>query len=243
MSKEIAFYKNDNQAMNDSIDRIIVEIYSRKKENGYKTIAFTGCGSRNGTSTVAINVAIALADTGWKTVLVDCDMRKGSDYKRLNNESITGLSDYIIGKEKLQLGDLICETNTNNLDYIACGNACESPIRLLCSAKMEEFISKLNEQYDYVIFDLPPVTIMSDAEILFPIVDGVILVAALNETTKKQLYDAKAKANQLSERYYGLIVNKVEMSQYKKFIHDYDYFEKKNLEKKYGKIARKKERQ
>lgn len=239
MDKVIEIYKNDNHILNDAIDRIIVEVYSRRKKDGIKTIALTGCGSGNGTTTSAINISLALAIAGWKTILIDCDIRKGSLYKRLNNEVVTGLSDYITYKDTYQIKDVVYRTNTEKLYYLPCGHLNDNPIRLLCSARMEELVEKLRNEYDYIIFDLPSITIMADADILFPIVDGIILVAALNITTKKQLYIAREKVKKFSDKYHGLIVNKVDMNQYRKYNKDFDYFNEKNLKKKYKNLVSK----
>ncbi|WP_455718582.1 AAA family ATPase, partial [Anaerosporobacter sp.] len=116
MGDIIEFYCNNSQIMNDAIDRIVVEIYSYKKHFGDKSILLSGCGSKSGTTTTAINLAIALSAAGWKTLLVDCDLRKGSKFKKLNENIGVGLTDYLA--EKAEVDKVICETNYEYLNYV-----------------------------------------------------------------------------------------------------------------------------
>lgn len=232
MGKKIDFYGNDNQIMNDAIDRILVKIHGEKKRTGAKTFLMTGCGTGVGTTTLSINLAIALSLAGWKTLLVDCDLRKGSVYKRPGNDQEKGLAEFLNGDIKKQ--DLSYDTNYENLDYIPNGCACKTPVRLLCSSKMEEFMKENKEEYDYIIYDLPSVNVVSDAEILFPLVDGIILVAGMNRTTKRQVREARQKACREMERYLGIIVNSVEISQYRKYRKDFDYFTEDKLHKRFS---------
>jgi capsular exopolysaccharide synthesis family protein len=231
MGDIIEFYCNNSHIMNEAIDRIVVEIYSFKRHCGDKSILLSGCGSKSGTTTTAINLAIALAGSGWKTLLVDCDLRKGTKFKHLNENIDIGLTNYLA--EEVEVNKVICETNYECLSYVPSGIASNSPIRLLCSAKMEEFVLNAKANYDFIIFDLPSLNIVADANILFPYVDGIALVASLNQTTKRQLSDARRKVSKFSDKCYGLIVNQVDLPQYKKYIKDYDYFGEENMSKRY----------
>ena len=238
MNNRIKFYRSDSKLMNDAIDRIVVEMYRRKKEGGDKAFLFTGCSSEVGTTSVCINLAIALSVAGWKTVLVDCDMRKSDEFKRLNETSKKGVVDYIEYNESLT--EISYCTDYNNLKYIPCGADSEiSPVRLLCSSKMEQLIAEIKEDCDFVIFDFPSIDIVPDADILIPSIDAVGLVAALRKTTKQQLAEAKIKMQIYEDKYAGLIVNRVDMMQYRKFNHDYDYFQIENQKSKFNKKVKK----
>lgn len=237
MSATIDFYCSESQVMNDAIDRIIIELHVNKKKSGSKSVLMSGCGTKSGTTTLAINLAIALSISGFKTLLVDCDLRKGTRFKRLNINTDMGLSDFL--SNKIEKEKVSCKTNYNLLDYIPSGSITSSPVRLLCSLRMEEFVRQAKEEYDYVIFDFPSINIVSDASVLFPFIDGIVLVAALNQTTKRQLKDAKRKVEEYHSKYYGLMINQVEMTEYKKYIKDYDYFGEKNMSKRYNEIIKK----
>lgn len=231
MSAILDFYCNDSQVMNDSIDRIIVKLHTYKKKYASKSLLMSGCGSKSGTTTIAINLVISLTKAGWSVLLVDCDLRKETKYKRLNKNTDLGLSDYL--SQSIDKEEMIYKTNYERFEYIPSGSISSSPVRLFCSSQMEYFTQEIKEEYDYIIYDFPSLNIVSDANIIFPYVDGIILVAALEQTTKRQLNAAKRKLKEYQNKYYGLIVNKVEMSQYKKHIKDYNYFNEWNKSKRY----------
>lgn len=240
MENTINFYRSDSQLMNDAIDRIVVEVHGMKHKGKRerKSILLTGCSPESGTTTLAINLSIALSTANWKTLLVDCDLRKGMKYKRLNADEKKGLSDYL--NQDCELNEIISGTNYDTLDYITCGSETESPVRLLCSVQMEHFLEEMRNEYDYIIFDCPSLNVVSDANILFPYVDGIALVSAMNKTSKRQLGDALDKVEKYEEKYYGMIINQVELSDYRKYIKNYDYFREKNIDKKYRKDLKRK---
>ena len=83
MENTIELYRNNSQMTNDAIDRLVVETHTYRQQLNYRSFLFSGCGSESGTTTITINLAIALSMAGWKTILVDCDFRKGAKYKKL----------------------------------------------------------------------------------------------------------------------------------------------------------------
>lgn len=231
MNKRIELYPMQSHVMSDAIDRVIVELHELMRGRETKSLLMTGCGPGNGTTTLAINLAIALSMSAWKTLLVDCDLRKEKKFKRLGEKTQLGLSDYLL--QKAEPEDIVYGTNYDLLEYIPSGFNAGNPVRLFCSRRMEEFIRTIKGDYEYVIFDLPSLNIVSDARILFSGVDGILLVAALQQTTKKQLADARLKVDEFGEKYCGLLVNKVELGQYRKHIKDYDYFKAQNVMKRF----------
>ena len=108
----------------------------------------TGCSALTGTTSTCIGLAIAVANTQRKTLLIDCDMRKIVKYKKLNEQATTGLSDFLSQEhlqEIMKPEEVFYETNIENLTYIPCGAKTDNPTRLLCSTKMEELLKVANE--------------------------------------------------------------------------------------------------
>ncbi len=224
---QIELYVNNSQVMNDAIDRIVVEIHNKKKETGgAKKILLTGCGPQCGSTSTCIGLGIAFSAAKWKTLIIDCDIRKQRDYKKLNDNTDNGLSDFLLGEndDNDNYEEIIYKTNFENLSYIPCGKFAASPARLFCSGMMKELLKYADEQYDYVIFDFPSISVAPDAQILFGDVDGIILVSALEGVTKRQIKNAKQKIQPFADKYYGMIINKIDMKMYKKYIKKYDYY-------------------
>ena len=221
--KKLDIYRNDNYVLNDAFDQAVMNLHILKKQNGYKTFVICGCEAGNGTTTVAINLAAALAGSGWKTVLIDGDMRKKNRYKRLNENVTEGLSDYLM--DRVSLEQIVWETTTENLSYIPCGELIDNPVRLLCSSKMNVAREELSNSYDFIIYDMPAINAAMDAKVIAVNVDATILVSAIGETSKRGLVDAANALSEVKANLIGTIVNKIEMEQYKEFNVDYDYFQ------------------
>ena len=224
----ISLYQSDNRLMNDAVDRLVVKLYAYKEQYQKSTFLLTGCGSANGTTTVAINLAIALAGADWNTLLVDADMRKGVEYKRLNTNA-AGLSDYLEGNGDLD--SVICQTDHKNLHYVQYGSSKANAVRLLSSERMQQFVSGVRDRFDFIVFDCPSITVVPDAMVLFPTVDCIALVLELGGATKKQLVRAKREVAKYADKYAGIIVNRVDKRQYIRAFPQYDYFEEDNMRK------------
>lgn len=227
---KLEIYKSDNYVLNDAFDQSVMNLHILKKQNGYKSFVVCGCETGDGTTTVAINLAAGLASSGFKTVLIDGDMRKKNRYKRLNENAGVGLSDYLMNK--VSLDKVIYETTTENLYYIPCGELIDNPVRALCSKKMTEAKNELSETYDFIIYDMPAVNAAKDAKVLAVNVDATILVSAIGETSKKGLVDAVNALTEVKANLIGTIINKTDMDQYISYNKDYDYFRNEKYVKK-----------
>ena len=231
MKNIINLYRCKDQVVNDAFDRAIVNIYAKREKCGYKSYVLCGSEAGVGTTSVAVEMAIALSVAGWKTILIDGDLRKDADYKRINQKVEQGLTDYV--KEKASKEAIIYETNWPYLEYIPCGmDESESPVRTLCSVKMEKLMTELREEYDYVIIDAPSINSSVDGQIFATKADATILIAAMSSSSKKNLTEAKRKFEAAGANVIGVIENMVAVDEYKKYIKDFDYFKKQKYAKK-----------
>lgn len=222
--KKLEIYKNENYALNDAFDQAVVNIHIQKEKNGYKTFTVCGCESGDGSTTVAINLAAALATSGWRTVLIDGDMRKKSAYKRLNEDIKIGFSNYLAGNA--DINEIIYETTTEMLYYIPSGELTSNPVRLLCSNQMDVMKKVLEDNFDFIIFDMPAVNTSMDASAVAVKSDACLLVVAMGETSKKGLVKATENLREKNIKLLGVIINKVNLSEYKRYSKDFDYFKK-----------------
>lgn len=228
MNKTIELYQTSNSVVIDAFDNVVANVCLHREKNGYKSFMLTGCEPSVGTTTIAVELSIALARTGWRTLLLDADMRKNTAYKRLNENIFVGLTDYILGKT--DEASIIYGTNTDLLDYIPCGNIKgNNPLRMLYSHRTTKLLSVLNSAYDFILIDVPALNSSVDPHILSVKADATILVAALDGSSKKYLEEARERLIKDGANIIGVIQNKVSMEAYKDYLKDYDYF----TEKKY----------
>lgn len=148
-------------------------------------IGVTSSMRGEGKSTTAINLSYVFAEKGYKVLLIDADLRIPSIAKKLDIESTPGLADLLKGK-----GAQISEFQShllNNWFVLPSGDIPPNPSELLGSRRMENVLNQLREIFDYIIIDLPPVNIVSDAVSISSLISGMIVVIREGYTEKKEL--------------------------------------------------------
>lgn len=217
-------YQNENPFLNDAFERVVAQIHIKKQKENLSSFVLCGTEPGVGTTSIAINLAISMANSGWKTILVDGDFRKIEVDKRLNTDNY-GFVDYLHGE--VDLNEVICGTNYDMLDYIPNGEDYQDIVSMLCSASMQDAMRILEQSYDYVIIDMPSMSTAVDACVVGNIADAVVLITSQKEGyTKKAVRDAKEQLEKADANIAGIIVNQVESSEYRRSVKNYDYFNK-----------------
>ena len=229
-SVNIEFYRDKNPIVNDAYDRLVSKIPRLKQMQGYNLFTVTGCEPGVGSTTIAISLAVSLANSGWSTLLVDADIRKSAEKKRLSAEVKLGISEYLSGS--LELNDVVCKTNFAELHYLACGTEAESPVTLLNSDRLDYFMKLVSEKYDYVIFDSPALNTTIDAAIIASKTSGAILVAEYMQTKQAKIEVALRELEQIGGTLVGIVLNNVARKDYRKYIENFDYFTKMKKKRK-----------
>jgi capsular exopolysaccharide synthesis family protein len=222
--EKLEIYKKSNYVLNDAFDETVMNLHIQRKQKGYKSFVLCGCEVGDGTTTIAINLSVAMAISGWKTVLIDGDMRRKNSFKRLNESVKNGLSDYL--QNNVKVDDIVYETTTENLSYLHCGSFVDNPTKYLCSEKITDFADIMSQKFDFIFYDMPAVNVASDAKMIAVSADAVILVSSIGKTSKKGLVTAANSLTEVNANLIGTIINKMDMEQYKYHHKNYDYFMK-----------------
>lgn len=148
-------------------------------------IGVTSSMRGEGKSTTAVNLSYVFAEKGSKVLLIDGDLRIPSIAKKLDIESSPGLADLLRGKGA-QISDFQSHL-LENWFVLPSGNIPPNPSELLGSSRMEKILNQLREIFDYIIIDLPPVNIVSDAISISSLISGMIVVIREEYTEKKEL--------------------------------------------------------
>jgi len=204
-------------------------------DNKIKSIAITSCNPGEGKTTTSINIAICMAESGLKVLLVDADMRKPSTYKRLRMKGSDGLSNYLSGYASFD--KIISETTIEGLYYLPCGVKPPNPAELIGSEKFTEFLARAEEEFDMVIIDTPPLGSVIDAAVIASKTKGTILVIKSNATDFKLAKRVKVQLEKANARILGVVLNKVSKSNYKNYYNYYGYYN--HLQKRKKKIKSK----
>ena len=193
-------------------------------DNPLQVIGITSTAEQEGKSTVSANLGKALSLDLDKVIIVDADLRKPMLNRFFDITGDSGLSDYLSGDLKYE--DIIKETGEDNLDIITTGPIPPNPAELLGSKKMKNLIKKLRKDYDKIIVDTPPVMPVSDPVILAPLIDGIILVVAANQTPIELLKKSKSMLDNVNANVIGTILNKYPADTGNKYSKDHYYYGK-----------------
>lgn len=172
-----------------------------------KLLLVTSPGPGEGKTLISTNMAIAMAQSGLRTVLVDNDLRRPRVHKALGIDRPDGLSDVIRGE--LELDSAIFQTDVPNLWAIPAGHIPPNPTELLHTTAFDEVIEELSERFDRVILDSPPVGAVADALILSRSVDAVLLVLKYGQTRKEMLKRTIDQLEAIGAPLMGMVLNDI----------------------------------
>ena len=164
-----------------------------------------------GKSTTSTNIAWAFARAGYKTLLIDADIRNSvmsGVFK--SREKITGLTEFLSGTTDLSQG--LCETNIENLFVIQAGSVSPNPTALLQSENFATMIDTSRKYFDYIVVDTAPIGVVIDAAIITQQCDASVLVTAAGETNRRDVQKAKEQLEQTSKPFLGIVLNKLNTS-------------------------------
>ncbi|MBQ2675827.1 MAG: CpsD/CapB family tyrosine-protein kinase [Clostridia bacterium] len=218
-------------------DRSVVEafrnirtnfIFATSKNAGCKKVLFSSALPRDGKSTSCANLAVSLAQTGAKVLVIDCDMRKPRIHRFFNCENVPGLSNVLAGFN--QITECVTATTYENLYILPSGIIPPNPAELIQSPNMKNLIDGLEKTFDFILFDSPPINYVSDALLLTKLTDGVILIAKQGVTPHPELIKAIKSLEFVDADILGIILNETfeeKTSRYRKYNYYgyYDYYE------------------
>ncbi len=207
-------------------------VYSIVKK-GCKKIIFTSSFKSEGKTTTAINVALALSQqVDTKVLVIDCDLRRPTVHTVMKLNPKKGLVNYL--NDECNLEEVVTKSENDNLDFITFGAIPPNPSELLASANMADMIRKLEEKYDYIIFDTPPVNMVVDIVPLIEFSDGVVFVVKNNDTTYPEFNRAVDLLKRNNGKILGIIINGIPTTETKKGGYYLSKTKKKNRNTYYG---------
>jgi succinoglycan biosynthesis transport protein ExoP len=176
-----------------------------------KVIMVTSALPQEGKTTTSINVAVVLAQKGVRVLLIDADLRRPSIHKTLGMGPHSGLSNVLTGSTTIE--QAITHTSIlPNLDVLTAGTPPPNPAELLASTNMRDLLAQLREQYDHIVVDTPPSLSVTDAVVLSPRADAVVLVIRSGQTTKQALRRSRDILTQVNAKVVGVLLNAVDLS-------------------------------
>lgn len=184
-----------------------------------QTILITSTLPGEGKSWTSANLAVTFAQAGKKVLIIDSDMRKGRQFSIFNVTARPGLSNYLSGvvnegevADADDITSFIRETKVENLYVIPAGDIPPNPSELLINDKMNKLLIDTKQIFDFIIFDAPPMLVVTDATILARMIDTTMIVVAHQETKIDNLNKAKKAIKNVGGNLAGVVINKMPVS-------------------------------
>lgn len=206
---------NRKKLLNESTSFDVRESYKELRTNimfslpgdGCKKMLITSSVASEGKSTTNMNLAITVAETGARVLLIDCDLRRPNIARLLGEKGDKGLSNILINDCTIK--SAVFNTKYPNLDVIFSGKIPPNPAELLSSDKMRETVEGLSREYAYIFFDTPPINLVTDAALISSLVDGVVIVSRQFVTERRLLSQAVEKLRFVNAKIIGIVLNDV----------------------------------
>lgn len=229
--KEVNIYRQElDYSANESYKSLRTNLLFCGEDK--KVIAVTSCTPNEGKSTVSLNLALSLADSGKKVLFIDADLRKSVLMGRteVEGEEIKGLSHLLSHQETIE--NVICATNVPRFHIIYAGIVPPNPAELLGGTYFKRFLSAIRKVYDYVIIDTPPLGSVIDSAVIADECDGSIIVMESGVISYRFAQDVKGQLEKCNCPILGVILNKVDMSKQGYYGKYYDKYYGKYGDKK-----------
>lgn len=191
---------------------------------GPKALLFTSAHSGEGKSFISLNLGASLASTGKKVIILELDLRKPKLLSTLGLDKRTGLSDYLIGK--IDYKDIVRKVpQQENFYLIESGTIPPNPAEILMGKYLQQLITELRKEYDYILIDAPPIGLVTDAQILSQYADITFFLVRHNFTRKDQIELVNELNRKKIFRNMNIIFNSIDTSSFGYgYRYDYSYY-------------------
>lgn len=178
-------------------------------DQSLRSLLVTSASSNEGKSTTLANLAVTIAQSGKRVILVDADLRRPTLHQIFGLKNSAGLTDMVRDETLLANPPLLDAVAVPNLKVLPSGQLPPNPAEVLGSKRMSEIVSALLERADIVLFDAPPVLAVTDAAVLSSKVDGILLVVSAGKTRREDAKKAQAQLEKINARVLGAVLNNV----------------------------------
>jgi tyrosine-protein kinase Etk/Wzc len=184
---EAAVYESPGSSIAESFRNLRSSLFLRFKSEQVKVILITSAQPKDGKSFISFNLAASIASVGYKTIILDCDLRRPTLHVKFKEVNSSGLSNYMTDRTSKE--DIIRGSFINNLSFIPAGPVLPNSSELIEAGALDELISYLKEEYEYIIIDTTPSGLVADAALMIKYSNINLLICRNNFTRKDVLAD------------------------------------------------------
>ena len=207
-SHPVILRSEPHSASSEAVRRLRTNLQFIDVVNRPRSVVISSSIPDEGKSTIAINLAVALADTGARVILIDADLRQPSIAEYIGIEGSVGLTTVLIGRAEVE--DVAQPFGTSTLDVLPTGPIPPNPSELLGSPAMAGLLDRLTATYDMVLLDSPPLLPVTDAAVLSRLAGGVLLVVGADRIHRPQLQETLVSLETAGAHLFGIVLNKTD---------------------------------
>jgi succinoglycan biosynthesis transport protein ExoP len=178
-------------------------------EESSKTVLITSTGPGEGKTLVAANLALAMAQSGLRVLLIDSDMRRPQVHNSFRINPEPGLSNVLVGDAKAS--DAVRRTGVSNLWILTAGKVPPNPAELVGSRRFRDFLTGLSGHFDWILIDSPPVLAVTDSTVIAHYATGVIFVVGADRTSRRTARTAVDVLDRAQATFFGAVLNRVDL--------------------------------
>jgi capsular exopolysaccharide synthesis family protein len=200
-----AGFLNGTSVAGEAFRQLRTRLFVLDRQSSLRTMLLTSAEPNQGKSTVASNLAVAIAHAGRSVVIVDADMRQPHMHTAFGLSNECGLSTFLEGQASLD--DALRKSHVDDIHVLTSGPAAANPSELFSSPQMNDLLLQLSERFDMVLIDAPALLAVADAAVLASLVDGVLLVVGRTRASSEALQEANRRLAGLQANPLGVVVN------------------------------------
>ena len=192
-----------------AVRTIRTSLFFSSAEEGCRSVVVTSAEPGDGKSILAVNLAIAIAQSGQRTLLVDADLRRPRMHEHLRVDRAPGLSDLMVGQAETD--DVIRKTHVAGLSVLSAGKESPNPTELIASRRFGAWLEAARNDYDWIVADAPPVLPITDSTIIARGVNHILFVVDAEATHRRTAKTALERLSSVGARVTGIVLNKVDL--------------------------------
>jgi tyrosine-protein kinase Etk/Wzc len=189
----------------ESFRNLRSSIFSKLKVEKSNLILVTSSQPQDGKSFVSFNLASSIAAVGYKTIVIDCDLRRPVLHNKFKEDNLLGVSSFMVNHVSVE--EIIRKSSIENLSYIPGGPILPNPSELIAAGVLDDLINFLKSKYDYVIIDAAPIGIVADTIQLMKYANQILMISRFNYTRKNMLADALESLNSNNINNFDVVFN------------------------------------
>lgn len=213
-TSDLYIFRNPKSPVAECCRAIRTNLMFLSPEKPARSLLVTSARPQEGKTTTAVSMAITMAEAGLSVLLVDTDMRRPRLHKAFGIMAVPGGLSKAIVSSDFDVEAAFCRTEVPNLSLLPCGRCPPNPAELLHTERFKKIVSQLEARFDLVVFDSPPLDVVTDAAILARLTDATILVAKSGRTTRDALNRSRRQiASGGTVNLLGCILNDLDISE------------------------------